>query len=179
MRRPPRSISSIVGLFVILIGEAPVHSAERSPSGPSFPLSITELKYRLKAKQEGRILFCGPHVGTMSLDPNESDPEFEWVAQQQELFQSILRHNHIEAPFSLQDKQIILQEYRLLSSIELASNGGRFRFYAPMAAERSGEESDGKEPHLPANASLVEGVIDKEGRITVLTEKPAFHTCPL
>jgi len=147
--------------------------------------SFTELKYRLRDEFSDKILFCGPSVGVMSVDPAEGFKQFPVIVRNTEEFQAILRHKNLAAagPWSERDKQIVMREHRILSAITLEPVGERhtFRLRIPKSETDifTTEESivPGR-PRLPSNAFLIEGSIDQKGVISISTKESIVHRCP-
>jgi len=126
--------------------------------------SPTDLKYRLRDEFNDKILFCGPSVGVMSVNPAERFKQFPEIVRNKEEFQAILRHKNMPAagPWSERDKQIVVREHRILSAITLEPVGERhtFRLRIPKRETTilTTEESivPGR-PRLPTNTFLIEG----------------------
>lgn len=150
---------------------------------PSAPLSPTELKYRLREKFNDNILFCGPPVGIMSVDPGKRFREFAAIRNNAEAFEAILHHNNLPrtGPWSDRDKQLVIREHNVLSAIKLDPVGGKYRFglWVPKGATDGFNVEEPKDgPRLPENAYKVEGSIDQNGVIDISKKEPIFHTCP-
>ncbi len=149
------------------------------------PLSPTELKYRLREQFHDKILFCGPSVEVMSVDPAKRFQQFTLLRRNTEEFQAIVRHTHLAGtgPWSAEDKQTVIREHRILSAIRLDPVGQSYNFSLRVPlSEANGLTTEGpsepSRPHLPPNAFLIEGSIDQSGVIDIVRKEPIFHTCP-
>ena len=173
-----------VVLLVILAGTVGYLALTHSVFS-SVPLSPTELKYRLRKHFRDKISFCGPSVGVMSIDPGQRFPEFPAIMRNTEEFQTILRHKNLTrtGPWSDQDKQLVIQEHRLLSAISLEPVGGKYQFRLRVPKSETEEltlegAAAPMTPQLPANALVIEGFIDPTAVINIWKKEPIFHTCP-
>ncbi len=149
------------------------------------PLSPAELKYRLREKFHDKVLFCGPPIEVMSVDPAKRFQQFPLVRRNTEEFQAIVRHTHLAGtgPWSAEDKQTVIREHRILSAIRLDPVGQSYNFSLRVSlSEANGLTTEGpsepSRPHLPPNAFLIEGSIDQSGVIDIVRKEPIFHTCP-
>ncbi len=168
----------------------PTPSANNSPQSlpprPHLsPLPPTALKYRLRDYVQDALLYCGPHVGIMSVDPTKRYPQFPQIVENAEEFLLIAQHTGIPetGPWSEQHKQTVMKERRMLSAIRLEPGGNHYKFRVRVLPEEGGVSatqalSDPGRPHLPMNALEIEGTIDLTGLIRVSGKTPIFHTCP-
>ena len=147
--------------------------------------SPTDLKYRLRDEFSDNILFCGPSVGVMSVNPAERFKQFPEIVRNKEEFQAILRHKNMPAagPWSEREKQVVLKEHTILSAITLEPMKEKYTFRLRVPKKETDnfttEESivPGR-PRLPTNAFLIEGSIDQKGIISISTKESIVHRCP-
>ncbi len=154
----------IVGvLFVALTGCGSVTYA-----GVSQQLTAPELKYRLIDKI-GPPLFCGPPIVRM---PSDSEAQQEVAAlksQDPTTFDAIVHHEKLDAAnLTANDDRRILEQVQLLQALQLAIEGGHYRF--DYIAGRPSPEH-------------VVGTIDDHGAISLETHDPTAFPgrggCPI
>jgi hypothetical protein len=149
---------------------APAPSAEPPTPIPTLAggLPPTELKYRL-LDQFPDFFYCDPDTYPVAR-ANETQlaiqhfPEIEANTQE---FQTILKHNGLGGGASFTDAQKvqIYGDYKKLAAIAFEVAPGGYQFELQTA--------DGKQ------GFQIKGLIDGDGRISVLSKTPTIATCPI
>jgi hypothetical protein len=92
---------------------------------------------------------------------------FPGIRKNTEEFQAILRHNNLTGitDFSLEQKLLIYREHKKLNAISLESSGEAYKFQLGIGT--------------PSEIFDVEGIIDRNGTITILKTGPGRIGCPV
>jgi hypothetical protein len=144
--------------------EFPTSASPRSSS-----LSLTELKYKV-LEQFPDFFFCDPDfypVARMD-EPELARQRFPELQENQEEFQAILSHLDLNGAVGFSDEQklLVYREHKKLAALLLEPVGDQYRFQLQVA---KGE----------GQGTLVVGLIDANGTITIQDRRPAIVQCPI
>lgn len=133
-------------------------------------LSPSELKYHLLA-QFPNLFFCDPDFYPVAR-ADEGQLALEKFSQLQadpEEFQAIVNHNGLGSLTSFTDAQklLIYREHKRLAAILFTPAGDQYQFQLKTADPNTRQ------------GSLIKGLIDGAGTITVQERQPSFATCPI
>ncbi len=133
-----------------------------------------ELRYRL-LEQFGDLLFCDPDFYPISLgDERERALQaFPDIQKDIETFRAITKHVGLEriAEFSDDQKLLVYREYKKLRAIPLESLGEKYKFTILVAGNQPGFERK--------SGFRIDGLIDRQGHITVVRKEPGVLNCPI
>jgi hypothetical protein len=145
-------------------------TALAAPSAlPGQTLSPTELKYRL-IDRFGTIFYCDPDAYPVAreLDAQEIERRVSEIEQNTEEFQVILRHTGLQGTSSLtQDQKLLIyNEHKKLNTIRLEQTGEQYTFSL-------------RTPEGEGDGFAIEGLISREGVVTITKNEPILNTCPI
>ncbi len=133
------------------------------------PASLTALKYQLLSVYPD-LFFCDPDLWPVQVadEAGLALAAFPQLQADAEEFQAILQHNHLEGlpGFSADQKLLIYREHKKLSSFRFDLAGDSYQFQIQV------KESAGQ-------GSLISGLIDLHGVISVQSQEPSYPTCPI
>lgn len=131
--------------------------------------SPTELKYRV-LDEFPEFFFCDPDFYPIAREDEASLAlqRFSELQTNDEEFQTILKHNGLDATTAFTDEQklLIYREHKKLNAIYFELSGDKYQFQIQTGAE--GQQG-----------TVVTATIDGEGSIDVLQKESSFPSCPI
>jgi hypothetical protein len=149
----------------------------RYPFGePPLLLSITELKYRVFEMFGRHMRYCDGDYFPVGGPNIERDSMLRWYAtvdRNAEEFKTILRNNNLSSADNLSPDQILAlyRDYKRLRALAFEKEGERYRFR--LVTSKEGD------PGPTGPGVRVEGLIEQNGLVEVISKTPTNFVCPL
>ena len=142
-------------------------------NAPSLILSPTELKYRIFEMFGRHVRYCDPDYNPVP--QGEREQMLKWYAavdRNTGEFKTILRNNHLSSTDNLTPDQIlaIYRDYKRLRAFTFEKVGEKYKFR--LVTSKEGDPG----PSGPGNS--VEGFIQENGLVEVISSTPTSFTCP-
>ena len=135
----------------------------------SSALGIAELKFRLIA-QFGDPFYCDPDQFPVAREVTDEQVQFRVaeIMKDEQLYQTILLHLGLsgQAALSQEGKRSVYDESKKLNAISIQPAGDKFQFSFRIPANQR-------------NGTLIDGLIDASGDISVTKKQPSFNICPI
>jgi hypothetical protein len=143
-----------------------------SPPTPVEKISLPDLRYRLLG-QFGQVAVCGAPV-IRADERRRQIHAFSQIEQDSATMAAILRHLRWEGGQGLSDEQklVIYQEYESLRAPDLEPLASKYEFSMNVLVPRRTRTGFGK------SGDRIYGLIDRQGRISVLRRDPIVLACP-
>lgn len=148
---------------------ATVSTPAPSPTPSNVSLTLTGLKYVL-LDQFTPLFFCDPDyypIASVEGEQKNALAEFPKIRSNDELYQAILRRNHLsdaDTP-SPEVQLLIYRNFKTLAAIQLQPAGAVYNFQL-----RTGD--------TPQHRFMVQGTIAPDGTVVVSQKEPVFGDCP-
>ncbi len=143
---------------------------------PPLILSTTELKYRIFEMFGRHMRYCDFDYNPTGGPESERKNMLKWYAnvdRSTDEFKTILRNNNLSSADNLTPDQIlaIYRDYKRLRAFPLEKAGERYKFR--LITSKEGD------PGPSGPGFRVEGWIDENGLVEVMSNTPANFECPL
>ncbi len=139
------------------------------PTLTSGSLSPMALKYKV-LDQFPDFFYCDPDLFPVARGDvgDAAEQHFPEIQANQEMFQAILQHNHMDGltTFTAEQKQTIYNDYKKLNALYFELAGDTYQFQILTGSESK-------------NGYSIKGTIDGNGSIKVLEKQPGFINCPI
>jgi hypothetical protein len=144
-------------------------------AAPRTKMIAPELRYRL-IERFGQVWFCDPGAYPVARagGAERALQGFARLQQDQDAYRAIAAHLRLPPAAELSDEQKkeAYQQYQRLQAISLDPVGDEYEFAITTRAGGAAAD-EGRE------GVRTQGLIDSQGRITVLRQSPAVLTCPI
>jgi hypothetical protein len=157
-----------VGIPGRIESESPASRASVKPAGK---VDVPEVRYRILAHFKD-VFFCDPDVFPIGLSPalarKRALDTFPEIKQDQEAFRVIVHHLGLTETRTLSDEQefLIYGEWKKLrGAVHLERLDDQFKFNVSLK-EKTGDIS-------------VQGLVNRQGSLTILKRENTFFMCPL